>query len=660
MKLPQGGGAIKGLGDSFKANLFSGAGTYSIPLPTTPARGFEPALSLSYSSGAGNGPFGLGFALSLSRVSINTGLRIPRYAGKDEFQLDGTSLAVKEESAGSPNPRVERLDGVNYVVTAYLTTPVINYSQIERWLDEATGVCFWKTMSTSNVCSWYGIDENSRIADPEKADHISEWLINHTLDSKGNMVRYNYVRENNDNVPAEVFELDRDWRANRYISTVDYGNYFTKDGKEEFAFRMVFNYGEDGTHTWPCRPDPFSFYHSGFEVRTFRRCQKIQLVHRFPDELGNDLVVKEMSLEYENVQAYTPVKFQGPSLLRTILFKGYRQELSEPQSLPPLQFNYSSFRPPVAPSFQPLEIDQGTVPGYLDEEVFLPVDLNGEGLPGLLFCNNNISLYMEPLGDGKYQAPVANGYFPIFKDLKADGAFLADINGDGSLELVVDSGNAIGFYPRDKEGEWRNYKTFESLPNDYQHPLMESVDLDADGQTDLLLPGRDSLRVYPSKGENGYSGPVYVTNDNGFPLAKEGGKQELVSYADVFGDGLSHRIRVRDGSVEAWPCLGYGRFGKKVVLGNAPRYGEDFDATRIYLADVDGSGTSLRAVSCPYPYPSIALFSPPTPPTQMGYRSFPTPRPNNREYKAYCSNTVAGCLKAHIRNCPAIVLHPAP
>jgi hypothetical protein len=65
LSLPKGGGAIKGLGETFQANAFTGSGSYAIPLPLTPARGFEPALSLNYQSGAGNDAFGPGFSVTL-------------------------------------------------------------------------------------------------------------------------------------------------------------------------------------------------------------------------------------------------------------------------------------------------------------------------------------------------------------------------------------------------------------------------------------------------------------------------------------------------------------------------------------------------------------------------------------------------------------------
>ena len=60
------------------------------------------------------------------------------------------------------------------------------------------------------------------------------------------------------------------------------------------------------------------------------------------------------------------------------------------------------------------------------------------------------------------------------------------------------------------------------------------------------------------------------------------------------GDGLTDLVRIRNGEVCYWPNLGYGRFGAKVTMDNAPWFDnpDQFDQRRIRLADIDGSGTT--------------------------------------------------------------------
>jgi hypothetical protein len=53
-------------------------------------------------------------------------------------------------------------------------------------------------------------------------------------------------------------------------------------------------------------------------------------------------------------------------------------------------------------------------------------------------------------------------------------------------------------------------------------------------------------------------------------------------------------VRIRNGEVCYWPNLGYGRFGAKVTMDNAPWFDRPdlFDPRRIQLADIDGSGVT--------------------------------------------------------------------
>jgi hypothetical protein len=78
ISLPKGGGAIKGIGETFQPNLFSGTGNFSVPIFTSPGRnGFGLKLTLQYSTGNGNGPLGLGWQLSIPRITRKTEKGLP-------------------------------------------------------------------------------------------------------------------------------------------------------------------------------------------------------------------------------------------------------------------------------------------------------------------------------------------------------------------------------------------------------------------------------------------------------------------------------------------------------------------------------------------------------------------------------------------------------
>jgi Salmonella virulence plasmid 65kDa B protein len=105
LSLPK-GGALGGLGETFSPDLFTGTGNFTVPIALPPGRnGFQPQLRLVYGSGAGNGPFGLGWSISVPGVSRRTSRGIPRYRddpaqpGPDVFVLSGS----EDSPAGAPS-----------------------------------------------------------------------------------------------------------------------------------------------------------------------------------------------------------------------------------------------------------------------------------------------------------------------------------------------------------------------------------------------------------------------------------------------------------------------------------------------------------------------------------------------------------------------------
>ena len=93
VSLPTGGGAIRGIGESFQANPVTGTASFSVPIAVSPGRaGFQPALALHYDSGSGNGPFGLGWHLDAPSIQRKTDRGLPQYqdaVDSDTFTLSG-------------------------------------------------------------------------------------------------------------------------------------------------------------------------------------------------------------------------------------------------------------------------------------------------------------------------------------------------------------------------------------------------------------------------------------------------------------------------------------------------------------------------------------------------------------------------------------------
>src|SRR5438093_2640578 len=96
ISVPKGGGALHGLGETFSPDLHTGTGNFTVPIAIPPGRnGFQPSLNLSYSTGHGNGPFGLGWILAIPGVSRKTSKGTPVYDDSiDTFVLSGAEDLV--------------------------------------------------------------------------------------------------------------------------------------------------------------------------------------------------------------------------------------------------------------------------------------------------------------------------------------------------------------------------------------------------------------------------------------------------------------------------------------------------------------------------------------------------------------------------------------
>lgn len=192
--LPKGGGAMRGIGEKFAANPVTGTGSMSVPLATSPGRsGFGPELSVSYDSGVGNGPFGFGWSISVPAITRKTDKGLPRYRDaldptaedSDVFILSGVEdLVPVLEADGNPFEDGDRAP--EYTIHRYRPRVEGLFARIERWTRRSDGDVHWRSISRDNVLTLYGQDENSRIADPDNAQHIFSWLICETRDDRGN------------------------------------------------------------------------------------------------------------------------------------------------------------------------------------------------------------------------------------------------------------------------------------------------------------------------------------------------------------------------------------------------------------------------------------------------------------------------------------------
>lgn len=607
--MPSGGGALRGISEPFKSQPFSGGGGFSIPFGTPDARGVAPGITLAYSSGAGNGLFGLGFSVGMDSVMRKTSTGIPRYDDTDVFLLGGGELLPKyNEKNGSwtADAYTCTINDVTWNIVRYVPRVEGGFALIEQWTDSGTRLSYWKVLSADNVTSYYGVTSNGRIADPANPEHIFEWLIEQTVDPHGNKINYNYKAGDTVGIPDTPFNRGRDFTSQRYPDTIQYGNYYINTGnglEEHFAFEVVFDYGQlnkdnpDAAPTqWTARPDIFSTYKSGFEIRTARLCYGIYLRHFFTGENnGAPFTTTALLPEYD----ITP--HSGLSIIKRVYSRGYKLQSGHPlwiQDSPAAELTYQDFNP-LAATWQLLEAE---APGYFNSSGFIPVDLDGLGIDGLLYSTDSFTGYLEPLGNGKFAPMRVLEQFPVFRDLQSGQVTLSSLDGNNVLDLVVNDGVSNGFFEQGNNLHWKPFQSFADFPQEYLSPEKELADLSGTGRSDLFFNEQNALKFYASQGKDGFAPASYIQTPPRFPAAAQGGAEELFGFSDFLGDGLSHRFQLRNGLLTVWPCLGHGHFGEAVEFANAPLVDGAFDASRVFLIDADGSG----ATDIVYCYPGYA------------------------------------------------------
>ena len=639
--LPKGGGAIRGIGEKFAANPVTGTGSLSVPIAVSPGRsGFTPDLSLSYDSGAGNGPFGMGWQLSLPSITRKTDRGLPRYQDaveSDVFILSGAEDMVPVLQADGTRFE-DNTTAPGYTIVRYRPRIEGLFARIERWTRESDGDTYWRSISRDNIITSYGTTSHSRISDRADPTHIFSWLIDESHDDKGNAIAYEYVAEDSSNIDlSQSTERNRPHASpftNRYLKRVKYGNtpslliqsdVMPEVTKLSWLFEVVFDYGEghfqaqppdterrvfatasiSGDQAWPVRQDPFSRYRSCFEVRTYRLCRRILMFHHFSTELPvQDYLVRSTEFTYQE----TPIA----SFITTITQSGFvRQDDGTylQRSLPSLDLEYSQAQ--VQNMVQDVDPESlANLPASVDGLRYQWLDLDGEGLQCVLAEQDDAWYYkrnLTPLSlaiDGaqagisaRFEALTEVSRLPALAEALAPHHQFMDLTGDGRLDCVVLDRPGAGFYERTR-ASWLPFTALSSAPNiDWSDPNLRFIDVDGDGYSDILITEHEALTYYPSLAALGFGAPQRVpkaTDEEQGPAIIFADSTQSIFLADMSGDGLADIVRIRNGEICYWPNLGYGQFGQKVWMDQAPWFDAPdlFSQQRIRLADVDGSGVT--------------------------------------------------------------------
>ena len=397
-------------------------------------------------------------------------------------------------------------------------------------------------------------------------------------DLLGNRVSYRYRRDSGQDGPHHWDQL--------YLEDIRYVEYGPSAARQ-FLVSVRFVYDDepdpiDGSAQVE-RPDPFSDYRGGFEIRTRRRCTWIVVATRTDDDRrvrAYRLVYLDERDDLADLDERLPMN--GLSLLSRVELVGFDDQDNAVHEFPALELDYTRFEPSRR-TFAPWGGDSLPDVSLADPSLDL-VDLTGDGLPDLFETNGTVR-YWRNRGEGSFDPPRTMDSAPGGARLQDRGIQLLDANGDGRLDLVTTTEAASGYFPLTPDGAFdrRSFRPYAAAPSfSLEDPEVRLVDVDGDGITDAVRSGT-RLECFFNDGALGWTADavrqVERRSLDRFPNVDFADPR--VRFADMNGDGLQDVVLIYDGNLEYWPSLGRGDFGARVHMGRSPSFPYGYDPRRL-------------------------------------------------------------------------------
>ena len=166
-------------------------------------------------------------------------------------------------------------------------------------------------------------------------------------------------------------------------------------------------------------------------------------------------------------------------------------------------------------------------------------DVNDDGSLDLLVPDSNGLQILLGNDDGTFQQPYTHAA------PQGTGLAIADFNGDGKLDVALTTTAGISFIPGKGSGKFGTAVSYAAGSEPGAGVL---ADFDGDGRIDAIIPNAASnnLALYRGKGNGTFVGaPLYTTTGNAAAMV----------VGDVNGDGIPD-VLINDGQGTVWIYLG--------------------------------------------------------------------------------------------------------
>ena len=189
-----------------------GDASFSFELAVPAGRkGMQPQISVSYSSGGGNGIMGRGFDVGYgSSITTDTRFGLPKYDTRDAYMLDGTLLEEKSRKGNE---------------ITYRPLKETSFSRIKRYLDDN----HWEATDKSGTKRIYAQSKDSCAGSGART---FTWNLTRTEDANGNSVVYEYEKDSGYVYPAFIHYTGFNGKKGNYKVQFHYDNNGTETRKD--------------------------------------------------------------------------------------------------------------------------------------------------------------------------------------------------------------------------------------------------------------------------------------------------------------------------------------------------------------------------------------------------------------------------------------------
>ena len=369
-----------------------------------------------------------------------------------------------------------------------------------------------------------------------EGDHVATYLLREAVDLHGHRIAYSWETSSGYALLQSVV-----W------------NDFSKNVRQQIEFK------------YEARPDVHTLFSSGIKRVLDKRLVEIEVT------LGGDLV-RHYALGYSDGTR---------SLLTSVRVVG----TDGTTALPELTLSYTE--PSFATDGQITRMAHAPVHSPADANVAL-ADLNGDGLTDLLVTEaGHFHSYVNQ--DGTTWNAVADWSASNSPSLTlaTTGVGLADLDGDGALDLFAKSGTtSFRYLPGKDASSFASAVNIKTVPNiTFEDPDVHLVDMDGDRRPDVAVTSSTGLAIGYNLGGTDWSLPEAVGKiDSRQELRFSDGKTTL---CDVNGDHVQDVCSLHSGSLLFWLGRGRGAFEPAIKASGVP----EFDASDSWkLIDLNADG----------------------------------------------------------------------